>query len=88
MPQPDLSQHLATAQTMIRFALRMIILCVCAAFGHEGFARTLVTLLVCAAAYCAGAGIVRRDHPLGPALAHWDESAAYAAIACLLRIAA
>ncbi len=81
----DPSPHQQSAQAIVRFILRIALLCIFAAFGSQGFARTLAMLLFVGAVYCAVIGIIRREWPLGSDLTHWDEAFAYGAIACLAR---
>ena len=73
---------------VMRFMLRMVILAVFATFGSLGFPKTLETLLAMATLYCAIVGSMRREAPLGPALTHFDEGAAYALCAFLAARAA
>jgi hypothetical protein len=80
----DLPRELKTNQVLIRFALRMIILFVFAAFGSMGFGRSLATLLSMTMILCAVVGTIRREAPFGVALNHWDEVTAYAALFCLV----
>jgi hypothetical protein len=40
-------------------------------------------MLVLAVVYCTVAAAIRREEPFGPDLTHFDEGAAYAAIAVL-----
>jgi hypothetical protein len=80
---PDIPREVGSAQAIIRFLLRMVVLCVFAAIGKQGFGKTLASLLVLSALYCFFAAAIRREAPFGPALTHFDEAAAYAALACL-----
>lgn len=80
---PDISREIGTAQVIIRFLLRMVILCVFAALGRQGFGKTLASLLVLSALYCVFTAAIRREAPLAPVLTHFDEAAAYAALALL-----
>ena len=69
---------------LIRFCLRMSILAVFAAFGSIGFGRSLAALLWMSTVLCAVIGIIRREPPFDKVLNHWDETAAYAALCCLV----
>jgi hypothetical protein len=71
------------SRVLLRFLIRIAMLSVFAAFGAEGFVRTLSNLFVLTALYCVVAAIMRREEPLGPTLTHLDEAAAYAAGAVL-----
>ena len=79
---PDVSA-LGSARVLTRFFLRLIILCVFAGLGHQGFGKTLESMLMLAVLYCIVAAAVRREHPFGPLLTHFDEAAAYAMVARL-----
>jgi hypothetical protein len=65
-------------QVLFRFASRLALLAAFAAFGNQGFATTLATLLLLCAFFCAVMGALRHESILGPVLTHWDEAAAYA----------
>jgi hypothetical protein len=80
---PDLPQQLRSAQVIVRFGLRMIILVVFATLGGIGFARSLVALLWMSAIFSAVVGAMRREPPFDKTLNHWDETVAYAALCCL-----
>lgn len=71
------------SQVIVRFALRMIILCVFATLGSVGFARSFDVLLWMSAMVSIAVGIMRRESILDPALTHWDEAAAYGLLCCL-----
>ena len=77
----------ASAIVISRFLMRMLILGVFASIGTRGFARTFEALLGLAVLYCGISGLVRREKPLGPALTHFDEGAAYALCASLIAFA-
>ena len=68
----------------MRFGLRMIILVVFATLGDIGFARNLVALLWMSAIFSAVIGAMRREPPFDKTPNHWDETAAYAALCCLV----
>jgi hypothetical protein len=80
---PDIPHEVGSVQVIIRFLLRMVILCVFAALGRQGFGKTLASLLVLSALYCVFTAAIRRETPLAPVLTHFDEAAAYAALAIL-----
>jgi hypothetical protein len=80
---PDIPRELVSVQVLIRFFLRMVILCIFAALSSQGFGYTLASLLAFAAFYCMCAAAIQRETPFGPVLTHFDEAAAYALIACL-----
>jgi hypothetical protein len=69
---------------LLRFALRMAILLVFAAFGSIGFGRSLIALLWMAAVISAVIGAMRCEPPCDAVLNHWDEATAYTALACLV----
>lgn len=82
-PTSNVPRNLLSAQALIRFSVRMLILSAFAAFGTRGFAKALGSLLVLAALYCVSIAAFRREAPLGAALTHYDEAAAYVFIAGL-----
>ncbi len=73
-----MSYEPATARVLLRFLIRAAMLSMFAVFGADGFAKTLVNLLVLTGLYCVVAAIIKREEPLGPVLTHLDEAAAYA----------
>lgn len=77
---PDIP-HLGSAYTLTRIFLRLAVFALFAAFGPQGFGRTLESLLMLAIVYCIVAAAIRREEPFGPALTHFDEAAAYGVIA-------
>jgi hypothetical protein len=82
-PASGLPPHLGSIQVLARFGLRVPILAAFALLGDHGFGRTFASLLAMAVIYCAFAGALRREAPLGPVLTHWDEAAGYAIVARL-----
>jgi hypothetical protein len=62
----------------------MIILTVFATFGSIGFGRSLAALLWMSTILSAVIAAMRREPPFDKALNHWDETAAYAALCCLV----
>ena len=69
---------------LIRFCLRMSILAIFAAFRSIGFGRSLAALLWMSTILSAVIGAIRRETPFDKVLNHWDETAAYAALCCLV----
>jgi len=86
-PTQSASPELLSAQVLARFALRLAIVGVFAAFGPQGFGKTAQALFELAAVYCVLIGAVRREAPFGPALTNYDEAAAYGLAASLARLA-
>jgi hypothetical protein len=82
-PNIRISPQLSSAQALIRFALRMVILSIFAALGNQGFGKTLESVLALAVCCCIFIAAIRREAPFGPALIHFDEAAAYAVCAHL-----
>lgn len=80
MPHTPDIPHFGSAQALTRFFLRLVILSYFAAFGSQGFEKTLESLLVLAVFYCMVVAAIRREEPFGPVLTHFDEAAAYALI--------
>lgn len=80
---PTIPHKLVSARVLARFLLRTLILAVLATLGREGFGKTIEQLLILAACYCVVIGGFRREAPLGPALTHYDEAAAYGMAAIL-----
>lgn len=72
-----------STQVLVRFSLRMIVLCVFATLGTLGFGRSMIALLWLSTILCAVAGVLRRESPFDSALTHWDEGVAYGALYCL-----
>jgi hypothetical protein len=60
-----------------------MLLSVFAAFGYQGFGKTLGGMLTLAFFYCLFAAVIRRERPFGPELTHFDEAAAYLLVAHL-----
>lgn len=75
-----LPPDLETARTLVRFGIRVMILTGFSMIGNHGFIGTLASFLVLAVLFCAGVAAIKRESPLGPALTHWDEAAAYGLI--------
>jgi hypothetical protein len=81
---PDFPQQLTSAQVIVRFWLRMIILVFFATLGSIGFGRSLAALLWMSTVLGAVIATIRRERPLDKVLNHWDEMVAYAALCCLV----
>jgi hypothetical protein len=69
---------------LVRFGVRIVILVAFANFGTIGFGGSLVALLWMSAIFSAVIAVIRREPPFDRALNHWDETAAYAALCCLV----
>jgi hypothetical protein len=83
-PKSDTPHERVSAQVLARFLLRIVMLCICAAAGRQGFGKTIEPLLTLATCYCVVIGSVRREAPLGQVLTHYDEAAGYALGASLV----
>lgn len=84
MPQPmHSSREFKNTQVAIRFIMRIVVLCVFAALGNIGFARSFVALLWMSAIMSTAVGIMRREPMFDSALTYWDEAAAYGSLCCL-----
>jgi hypothetical protein len=77
------SRELRNTQVVVRFVLRIVVICVFATLGGVGFARSSNALLWMSAVMSATVGIVRRESIFDSALNYWDEAAAYASLCCL-----
>jgi hypothetical protein len=62
----------------------MFILVIFATFGSIGFGRSLAALLWMSTILSAVIGAMRREPPFDTVLNHWDETAAYVALCCLV----
>jgi hypothetical protein len=71
---PNFSRKLGSAQVLIRFGVRLLILVVFAMFGSIGFGRSLAALLWMSTILSAVIAVMRRELPLDGALNHWDET--------------
>ena len=81
---PNLPRELRSTQVLVRFTLRMILLAIFASLGSIGFGRSLAALLWMSTILSAVVGAMRREPPFDAVLNHWDETAAYAALCCLV----
>jgi hypothetical protein len=81
--QSDLSRELQSAQMLIRFGFRIIILVVFASFGGIGFVRSFGALLWMSVMLSAVVAMIRRETAFGAGLNYWDETVAYTALFCL-----
>ena len=82
---PNLPRALRSAQVLVRFGLRLLIIVGFASFGTVGFSRGFGVLLWMSSILCAVAAIIKRERPFDVLLNHWDEAVAYAALFCLAR---
>jgi hypothetical protein len=82
-PIPTVPYDMITVQALARFILRLALLSLFALLSPD-FARALASLLSLSALYCGAAAFVRGEALLPPVLTHWDEAAAYAAMALLV----
>ena len=82
---PNLPQRLRSAQVLIRFGVRLLVLVVFASFGSIEFTQSLMALSWMAAAFCAAIAAIRHERILDLDLNHWDEVAAYGALCALTR---
>jgi hypothetical protein len=62
----------------------MFILALFATFSSIGFGASFATLLGMSTILSAVIGAMRREPPFDIVLNHWDETAAYAALCCLV----
>jgi hypothetical protein len=83
MQLPELPGKAGSAQVLIRFGFRLLVLVIFAMFGSIGFGRSLAALLWMSTILSTVIAVMRREPPLDAALNHWDESVAYAAM-CML----
>lgn len=83
MPLFNLPRKRQSAQVLIRFVLRLVILVIFAMFGSIGFGRSLAALLWMSTILSAVVAVVRREPPFDTTLNHWDETVTYAAM-CML----
>jgi branched-subunit amino acid transport protein AzlD len=79
--------HFGSAYTLTRLFIRLVIFGIFAAFGPQGFGKTLESLLLLGILYCLVAAAIRREEPFGAALTRFDEAAAYAVVAGLAALA-
>jgi hypothetical protein len=62
----------------------MSILVIFATFDGIGFGSSVAALLWMSTVLCAVTAAIRRERPFDTVLNHWDETAAYAALCCLV----
>lgn len=79
----NLTQTSISTEVIARFGLRMAAVIAFAVLGGIGFQRGLTVMLWMSAILGAVVATFDREEPLGSALNHWDEAAAYAALCCL-----
>ena len=82
---PDVPQRLRSAQVLVRFGLRLLILVTFAGFSSVGLLQGLMVLFWMATALCAVIAGIRQERFLDHELNHWDEMAAYGALCALTR---
>jgi hypothetical protein len=80
---PNLTQGSKSAEVLVRFSLRMVVLVLFAAFGTIGFRQSLTVLLWMSAILSAVLATFDREEPFALILNHWDEATAYAALCSL-----
>ena len=83
-PLPNLPQRFRSAQVIIRFCVRLVILASFAAFGSTGFSNSLSALLWMAILLCSVVALIRHEHAMAAELNHWDEMAAYGLLFALV----
>ena len=83
MQLPNFPRKLGSAQVLIRFGVRLLVLVMFAMFGSIGFGRSLAALLWMSTILCAVIAVMRREPPFDTVLNHWDEMVTYAAL-CML----
>lgn len=83
-PNTDLTRGVQTIRVIARFSLRMIILLIFAGFSSIRFDQILAALLLMSTVLSAVLAMLKREQPLAPAINHWDEALAYAALCCLI----
>jgi hypothetical protein len=76
----NIPKELRSAQVLIRFCLRMIILAVFASFGSVGFGRSFAALLWMSSILSVIVATTKQESPLDSVLTHWDEAAAYGSL--------
>ena len=85
-PQPAIQRQLNSRQALFRFAMRLVLLGAFASISTQGFATTLMALLMLSAIFCALVGVMRSEPIFGPLLTHWDEAAAYVVMGRLVSV--
>ncbi len=73
-------RELGSRRVLVRFAIRTTILAAFAALGSIDVGKSLAALLAMSAILCAVLAVVRRETAFPPAINHWDEALAYAAL--------
>ncbi|HWZ38117.1 MAG TPA: hypothetical protein VNY08_07450 [Bradyrhizobium sp.] len=73
-------RELGSRRVLARFVIRTTILVAFAALGSIDFGKSLAALLAMSAILCAVLAVVRREAAFPPAINHWDEALAYAAL--------
>jgi hypothetical protein len=80
---PDIPHFGPATYGLARLFIRLAVFGLFAAFGSQGFGRTLQSLLTLGILYCLVAAAIKREEPFGPDFTHFDEAAAYAVVAGL-----
>ena len=82
---PTPPRRLRSAQVLVRFGVRLLVLVAFAGFGRIGFNQSLMALFWMAMVLCAVIAGIRREPFLDHDLNHWDEMMAYGALCALTR---
>jgi len=85
-PSDNIPAEILSAQALGRFLLRLLVIGVVASLGDQRFGETAQSLFLLAVIYCIVVGALQREAPLGPALTHFDEAAAYGLSTSLARL--
>jgi hypothetical protein len=80
----ETSREVRNTQVAVRFALRIVVLCVFARLGSVGFAASLNTLLWMSAIMSIAIAAFRREAMFEPFLTYWDEAAIYGSLCCAI----
>lgn len=82
----DISPARKPSRVIARFAVRVVLLLLFAAFGSSGFGRSLKALLWMSIILCSAVALLRHEPPFGAALNHWDECTAFGALFALANL--
>jgi hypothetical protein len=82
---PNLPRPLRSAQVLVRFGVRLLVLVTFAGFSSIGLNQSLMALFWMATVLCAVIAGIRQERFLDRDLNHWDEMAAYSALCALTR---
>jgi len=83
---PDVKATPNSRQVLARFAVRLLLLVLFAAFASIGVWRSLAALFWMSIILCASVGLIRREQVFGPVLNHWDECVLFGALFALLHV--